>query len=331
MIKRVIHAFCMGSLLALGTLANAQTIYEPTKSVKDQGINLQGWGSGAIAEADEMAFNGPFSIRVSSRNFFQGGKIEFTKGVNVSSQFNDKSNLLRFTFNVPSSSAPATGGGRAGNAGGGGRGGSMGIGGGGGAAGSGGTLGAGGDGGAGSAGNPGQASSSAVEKSLSKIRVVFTTSDGKHGEAYLDVTNAIKDEKGWFSVAIPLQVIQGLDKTNKTITSIALSGDAVSTMYLGQVEIVKDTTPVFGESSFQDLNLAFGDEVTFSATGYAGSTPVKFLWDFDSSDGVTIDAEGQSVKRRFRREGSFTVTLTIVDIYGLKTPYKTTINVTVNP
>lgn len=300
----------MGSILAMSAFANAQTIYEPTQSAQAQGITLQGWGSGSIAEADEMAYDGSNSIRVSSRNFFQGGKINFSKSVNVASQYSDKGNLLKFTFNVPG----ATSGG--GNAGGGRLGGGM----------SGAGDGRGGDAGAGGIGQ-----STPTDISLSKIRVIFTTTDGKHGEAYLDVANVLKDERGWFSVAIPLQSIRGLDKTNKMISNISLSGDAVSTMYLGQLEIVRDTTPVFGEPNVRELNLAFGDEVTFSATGYAGATPVKFLWDFDSSDGISVDAEGQVVSRKFRREGTFTVTLTIVDIYGLKTPYKTTISVTVNP
>jgi len=320
MMKRVINAICMGSIFAMSALASAQSIYEPTKSIKDQGITLQGWGSGAIAEADEMVFEGGHSIRVSSRNFFQGGKMNFANAVNVSTQYADKGNLLRFTFNVPSATgAPAAGGGRPGG-------------------GRGGMVGGGGDDGdsrgsgqAGMGAPGGQAAAASTEKSLSKIRVVFTTSDGKHGEAYLDVTNALKDEKGWFSVAIPLQSIRGLDKTNKTISSIALSGDAVSTMYMGNVQIVRDTTPVFGEPNVRELNLAYGDEVTFSATGYAGATPVKFQWDFDSTDGVGVDSEGQVVTRKFRREGTFTVTLTIVDVYGLKTPYKTTITVIVNP
>lgn len=321
MMKRVINAICMGSILAMSAFADAQTIYEPTQSVSAQGISLQGWGSGSIAEADEMAFEGSNSIRVSSRNFFQGGKIKFAKGVNLTSQYSDKGNLLKFTFNVPGSSTPASGG----RTGGGNQ-----LGSGDGAGGRGGDS-----GGAGAAssgvGSPTGQASGAAETALTKIRVVFTTSDGMHGEAYLDVSNALKDERGWFSVAIPLQSVRGLDKTNKTITSISLSGDAVSTMYLGQMEVVRDTTPVFGEPNVRELNLAFGDEVTFSATGYAGATPVKFLWDFDSSDGISVDAEGQVVSRKFRREGNFTVTLTIVDIYGLKTPYKTTINVTVNP
>lgn len=321
MMKRVINAICMGSILAMCALASAQTIYEPTQTVGAQGISLQGWGSGTISEADEMAFEGSNSIRVSSRNFFQGGKLRFAKGVNLSTQYSDKGNLLKFTFNVPGSGTATTGG----RTGGGNQ-----LGGGDGTGGRGGDTGGGAAAGSGVGSPTGQAAG-ATETTLTKIRVIFTTSDGMHGEAYLDVANALKDERGWFSVAIPLQSVRGLDKTNKTITSISLSGDAVSTMYLGQMEVVRDTTPVFGEPNVRELNLAFGDEVTFSATGYAGATPVKFLWDFDSSDGISVDAEGQVVARKFRREGNFTVTLTIVDIYGLKTPYKTTINVTVNP
>ena len=63
---------------ALGTAAMAQTsIYAPARSIKDQNISLRGWGSGTISETDETAFEGAFSLRVSTRNFFQGGMIAF--------------------------------------------------------------------------------------------------------------------------------------------------------------------------------------------------------------------------------------------------------------
>ena len=79
------------------------------------------------------------------------------------------------------------------------------------------------------------------------------------------------------------------------------------------------------------MNLALGDQVTFSGSGFGGATPLRYTWDFDSADGVGVDSEGQSVIRRFRKPGDYTITLTITDIYGLKKPYTTTIKVTVNP
>ena len=331
--KLAVRTLATGLAWLVAAVATAQTIYEPTRTVGDQGITLKGWGSGTIAQTDEMAFEGANSIRVSSRNFFQGGVMRFTNPVDLATATSDKSNLLQFTFNVPAGSSGG-GSGVLGGAGGGkgGRGGG-GIGGadGGGDSGGGGR-GAGGQGGALGGGGGTQQTTTVVQaKPLGKVRVVVTTSDGKNAEAYLDVTTAVKDKSGWFNVGVPLAAISGFDKTNKKITAISVSGDSVSTFYVGQVKVLRDNTPVFAEINVPELNLAFGDEVELIANGWAGATPVKFVWDFDNRDGITVDAEGQFIKHKFRKEGKYKVTLTAVDVYGLKKPFTTTIDVTVNP
>jgi PKD repeat protein len=70
--------------------------------------------------------------------------------------------------------------------------------------------------------------------------------------------------------------------------------------------------------------------VTFQARASGGATKVVYQWDFDAADGLQVDAEGRQVRFRFRKPGTFTVTLTVRDAYGLKTPYSTTLKVVVN-
>ena len=311
----------MASLAATAVPALAQEIYAPTRTAADQGIKLVGWGNGRVAEVEDMAYEGTQSIRFSSRNFFQGGILDFSNPVNLSSAFSNKGNLLHFTINVPGATSGGAGGGGLS------RGGLKGGGGGGGTAGAAGLAGGGQEGERGSSGG----GSSASPTEFSKVRVVITTTDGLRSEAYIDLKTVPEMQGGWKSVGIPLQAISGFERTNKTVKSIAISGDAVATYYLGALKILNDNTPVFAEPNVRELNLAFSDEVTFSASGSAGSTPLKFMWDFDSRDGINTDAEGQVVKRRFRKPGEFEVTLTAIDIYGLKQPYTTKIKVVVNP
>jgi PKD repeat protein len=147
--------------------------------------------------------------------------------------------------------------------------------------------------------------------------VIITTSDGKKSEAYIPVDTSVS--------------ISGFDRTNKTVKSIAISGDATATFFVGDISIVNDSTPITGDVNTHDLNLAQGDEFEFTASGSGGSTPLKYTWDFDASDGIQVDAEGRSVTRKFRKPGNYIITLTISDLYGLKTPYTTTIKAVVNP
>ncbi len=329
-----IFAFAMGVVIS-----QAQDVYTATRSVIDQGIKVKAWGSGSISETDEVAYEGTSSIRISARNFYQGGILNFVKPVALGEFFKDKNNLLHFTIKIPGSKttmgAPGAGGGRPGT-GGGRPGGAPGAGGGrpGGAPGAGGLAGgppgAGGQGVSGGRGGAGAATST-ESPIVGKLRLILTTSDGKRSEVYIDVSDSRPDNAGWLQVGIPLQAISGFDKTNKEVSSIAISPDSVTTMYVGQIKILTDATPIYGETDQREYNLGYGDEVTFSALGLGGSTALKFEWNFDSTNTTGIDAEGAVVKRKFRKPGTFTVSLTIRDAYGLKKPYTTTIKVVVNP
>jgi hypothetical protein len=273
--KDLFKPLSLAALCFLGAWASAAELYTPTRAAKDQGMVLKSWGSGTIAETTEAAFDGTMSIRVSSRNFFQGGLMQFETPVDLSAEFGDRNNLLRLMVNLPSGAGAASG--------------------------------------------------------IKTLRLVVGTSDGKKSEAYVSLANIMADARGWRGIGIPLQAIRGFADTNKTVSSIALSADTVGTVYIGEIRTFNDTTPVYGETGVTELNLAIGDEYTFTASGSGGATPLRFMWDFDASDGIDVDSEGQTVKRRFRKAGEYTITLTVQDIYGLKTPHTSTIKVTVNP
>ena len=171
---------------------------------------------------------------------------------------------------------------------------------------------------------------SGTASKLKSIRILIHTTDGKFSEAYLPV---VATEDGKFRmIAIPLQSITGLDKTNKQIDQIGLSGDATATFYVGELRVINDSTPITGDIQQQNMNLGLGQEVTFSATGFGGASVLKYSWDFGTSGGgLQEDAVGQAILRKFRKAGKYKITLTISDEYGLKAPRTTSIEVVVNP
>lgn len=319
------------SLATLASLGFAQVIYTPTTALADQKITLASWGSGTIAETTEMAIEGTTSIRVSSRNFFQGGIMTFGNPVDLSTAAADGANMFVITLQPQTASTTLGGGAAGGGAGGGLAGGGGGLSGGGGAGGrgAGGGLSAGGGGQTGGGGSSVQEAT--VDATLSKVRCVITTTDGKKSEVYIDLTSALSNAAGWKSVGVPLKGISGFDKTNKMIKSIAFSGDTIGTFYVGQLKIVNDTTPLYVEPSIREANLALGDEITLMAYGNGGSSQLRYTWDFDDKNGIDIDAEGKVVKRRFRKEGTYVITVTVHDAFGLKKSYSTTLKVVVNP
>ncbi len=297
----------------LGTLTALQTpptaLYNSSHPLGEQGITLQSWGSGSIGQTDETAYEGVNSLRLSTRNYFQGGILRYTSPFDLSSTFEDPNNLLRLTFLIADENLRLGGpGGTRSNAG-------------------------------GRridpieqippTGQSGSASSSTAPK-MRFVRLVITTTDGKRSETYMPVPSSY-DDRGWRTVAIPVRAITGFDRTNKQVKEIWVSADATTTFYIGNIAVLQDVTPIQGEINATDLNLALGDEVPLSAYGYGGSSVLEYHWDFDASDGIQIDASGQSIRRKFRKAGTYTITLTVQDRYGLKKPYVTSIKATVNP
>lgn len=331
----------LASVVSGTALGQSSVLYRPTQMVKDQGITIRAWGSGTISETDETAFEGSHSIRVSTRNFFQGGQIKLANGVDLSKDYLSKSNLLKLTFKIADSGVISGGGG---GMGGGKAGfGFGGLGGGAGAAGQrGGGRGAGGAGfpgapgaggaGIGGAGRGAGGGGAATTAVLKQFRLILGTSDGKKSEVYVPANTSASSDQGWMTVAVPLQAIAGLDRTNKVVNQVGFSGNTTATFYVGDLRIIEDTTPIQGDTNVTGtLNAALGDEFTFSANGFGGSSILRYTWDFDDKDGIQVDAEGQSVTHKFRKPGTYTVTATITDYYGLKQPYSTSFKVVVNP
>ena len=322
------------TLAALAVTAQAQVIYAPTIALADQRITLSAWGSGTITETTDMAYDGGGSVRVSSRNFFQGGIMHFENPVSLAGPAADKANMFLITLSAPSATTVESGGaGGGGGKLGGGGGASLGTGGGGGAAaGLGGGAAGGQAGGAVGGGQAGGAERQVTfDTTLTKVRMIITTSDGKKSEVFVDLSGALANSRGWKSVGVPLVSIPGFDKTNKMVKSIAFSGDTIGTFYVGELKVVNDTTPLYVDPSVYELNLALGDEIVLSAYGSGGSSQLRYTWDFDAADGVDVDAEGQYVRRRFRKPGDYTITVTVHDQFGLKKPHSSTIKVVVNP
>lgn len=294
-------------------------IYMPARSVKDQKIDLQGWGSGTISETDGVSFAGVNSVRVSTRNYFQGGTMIFGEPKDLAAKFEDKSNLLKLTFFLEDAGfvygadalngahgrgapdfLPSSGGGAK-------------------------AI------GRGAGGNPSRVVTPPFKPKIKDLRMIITTTDGKKSEAYIPVLTSQAEGGGWRSISMPLQAISGFDRTNKTIKEISISADTLAIVYIGAIQVMNDTTPIKGEVKVDKLNLALGDEVTLTAYGEGGSSVLVFQWDFDDRDGIQVDMEGQVVKRKFRKPGNFNVTMTVADKFGLKAPYKTSFPVVVNP
>lgn len=347
-------------------------LYRPGVPLAEQSITVKSWGGGICTETDDTAYEGTKSVRVTTKNFYQGGTMLFGKNIDLASSFGDKNNLLRITYKSldsatgsgpmggPGGSRPPSGG-KAGGFGGdggetpGGDGdgdgseadspfaGGQQFGGGqlGGQGGRGGPA-QGGPGFGGPSGLPGMGGPTATASTLKSIRIILQTTDGKRSEAILPAATSSSNDRGWKQAGVPLQAIRGFQDTNKIIKSVSFAGDVSTAFYVGDMRVLNDKTPIRGEPTFRTLQTERNATNTYSATGFGGSSVLKYTWDFDDADGIQVDAEGQTVKYKYRiasddqtnpstvrKDGVFIVTLTISDAYGLKEPYSTQLKVKV--
>jgi len=305
------------TLLALAVLAQGPSLYNG-QPLANSGGSVVSWGGGKIEETTEASLAGGRSLKIETGNLFQGGVVKFGAPADLGAFAASKKDLLTLgVFIVDFSGVSGSSGGSEGGSGGGGM-----FSGGGGRRGG---MSAGGQRGGGET-PPATAGSTAIPR-LERLRLVITTTDGKLSEAMLPVRSAGK----WVQAGIPVSMIPGFAKTNKVIQSIAVSGDAPSYFYVGEIKVSTDESPIQGHIHNEALNIGKGTEVVLQGSADGGATPLIFSWDFNSRDGVQEDSTGAAVRHKFRAPGTFQVTLTVKDIYGIKTPWVGTLNITVNP
>lgn len=353
----------IGAAAGMASAQSREILYAPGHAMTDQGIHLKSWGSGTIKETDEVALEGTNSIRVTSRNYFQGGLMNFSKPIDLSGDFADKNVLLEIKYRSadeavigPNPTTPgvpgaqpgrggAPGGGFGGGAGGGGNDGggllfvspggspftgmALGFQRGGGRGGGG----LGGGGGAAAGAPPGQGVTAANQaiRRFKNLRIIVWTTDGLKSELYLPVSNSFSTDRGWRATAFPLSAINGFARTNKIVQGLAFGADTSATFYIGSLRMVSDTTPITATVNIDSLNLAQGDRVKLEARGYAGSTILAYEWSFDSEHSTQIDATGPFIEHTFNKPGHFKVQVKVRDQYDAKTPIVKTIDVVVNP
>ena len=164
-----------------------------------------------------------------------------------------------------------------------------------------------------------------------QLRIVIAFDDGKMTEIYFPVYRSYHTAGRWHGYAVPVCKIPKFADSSGKLSAIGFYADIPATMYVGNIAVVNDSTPLNGEIYSQYTNIGREDEIPFAVSADAGDTQLKFYWDWDDKDGVQKDSEGPFVWHRFRNPGEYTVTLTIEDAFGVKKSFSTTVKITVNP
>lgn len=299
-------------------------------------LSIMPWGSGEAKQSEEHVLLGSNSLKIVTHGRYQGARLVLTNPLSVKSLLADTSAYLQLMVVLPTKETIGRMGNEYGMMGsmmgmmrgrmsgqgaGGGRGAGLGSG----------KLGGGAGGGQGATGSDSQL---VKPKPLGGLRLVIKTSDGKRAETILQTNTSVKIRDDWSSLAVPLVTLKDLKDSNGEITELDIFGDSPATVFLGEVRVIRDETPIRVDE-LTERTVPVNDTVTFTGSANAGVTPLKYEWDFNSGNGVEVDAEGQSAKHKFRKSMKdsngntlpYIVTLKVIDPYGLKKPVTRTTKV----
>ena len=298
------------------TLYNGQT-------AADAGLSLATWGAGSATESTTLSLAGGHSLLVTTLDPYQGGVVTFVKPADFNTPDPDKTRTLLLVlrpapvtrlYQTPAPAPAPTGPPPPNN-----------------------------DGPGGSALLPntttpavrfaswggGQmaparfAQYSGGVSSLSalhSLHLIFTFVGGRQVDMVRPFPlPASGDSDEWVSVGVPLAALH-LPDGPALLQSLMIAGDDYGAFYVGQIKLVRDTAPITCFAG-DEQRVSADEIVTLRATASGGLSTLQYTWNFDASDGITAQAEGQTVTTFYPIGGKdYKVTLTVSDRDGLKKP-----------
>jgi len=150
------------------------------------------------------------------------------------------------------------------------------------------------------------------------LRVVIVLDNNESLEYKADLSEFKKTSDGWSYISLPVSLFKGnLSLSQYKIKRMIFAGDGSNPFYIAEIVTTRDLIPLQAITD-KSKEVAKYDMVTFQGTSVSGTTAVKYSWDFDDSDGIQVDATGPVVAHQFTKSGTFTVTLTVSDPFGIK-------------
>lgn len=168
-----------------------------------------------------------------------------------------------------------------------------------------------------------------VPPAISNLRVVLVTDKGQIDSGKLDLELYQEEVENWYRIVVPLSQFSGPGKDPEArLQKVALFGDIEDHFWIGRMRIVSEEQPLQADAG-RNRKVRVDQEVRFTAAEQEFGVRARYAWDFDSWDGITEDQVGREVTWTFDEAGYYTVTLTVTDPAGQKTPQTDTILVLV--
>ncbi|HUV04617.1 MAG TPA: PKD domain-containing protein [Armatimonadota bacterium] len=282
-----------------GTGASAQGLFAQAELViyggdASQGnLTLGNWGGGVCRESTKNTYAGSKSIEITPKGLYQGGRLDFTIPLDLATWFNSRDAYLQLVTRFREGQAPQDAW----------------------------TIGL--------TATP-TSGTGTTGKQVKRVHMMLNFDGGPATECQVDLNAFKMSEGGWMTVSFPFTALKGkLNLPAYRLRRLVITGDGAEPFYIGEIRVMRDTTPLQADAG-EEKEAGRNYTIVFHASAQTGASAVKYYWDFDDQNGIQEEAIGDVVYHRYPKAGDFVVTLTVCDIFGLKTPATSTVKVRVN-
>lgn len=269
-------------------------------------IGLGSWGSGKVESAKEAVLVGTTSLKITTQGYYQGGRLDFKEPVDLSTALQNPRTYMRFQTRFTGSGSSQQGF------------------------------------------DPSNLQTTARAASPFKnMRFLLVMADGTRYELIRPVELPVsEDPDAYAPLTFPLAALaKKITVGGKALPTgdgaklkqMAIFGDRYAQFYIGEIGVVTDETDIT-TSPLEDQVFFAQQPTAFVGNAEGGATTLHYSWDFDASDGIQKDAVGRITSHVFPRVGTskdasgkdrngqatYTVTLTVSDVDGLKKPVTVT-------
>lgn len=155
--------------------------------------------------------------------------------------------------------------------------------------------------------------------SVDQLRMIFVAEDGTK-TSYVCYTNPIDIDDSWMRVYVPVGKLKiPAGATEYKLKQILFFSSYRSTFYVGQIKTIEDTSAI-KIVPLNNQSIAVGDNLFYQAETSSGASTLRYTWNWGDGTPPEKDTSDKIGSHLYKKGGDFTVTLTVTDAAGIKSP-----------